>query len=184
MGKKALKGFSGLRIFPVTKNDGTGYTVGTAIAISGAQSFSRSPESSEWKVYADDGIYDSGADWQGDKVTLQLAELPLELKKYFEGGEYNDTTKEYTFKSSSQAPELALAFKCLQSDGTWLMKKFFSFKASSLKDEHKTKGEGNDITPYTIEGTVMNKVINQDVKKEKIAALETDLTWLDTMDVA
>lgn len=184
MGKKALKGFSGLRIFPVTKNDGTGYTVGAAIVISGAQSFSRSPETSEWKVYADDGIYDSGSDWQGDKVTIQLAELPLSVKKNFEGGDYDDATGTYTFKSSSQAPELALGFKCLQSDGTWLMKKFYSFKASSLKDEHKTKGEGNDITPYTIEGTIMNKVINQDVKKEKIATSEADLAWLDTMDVA
>ncbi len=182
MGKKALKGFSRLRLFPVTKNDGTGYTVGAKVIVSGAQSFSRSPETSEWKIYADDGIYDSGADWQGDKVTIQLAELPLEIKKYFEGGEYDELTSTYTFKSSSQAPELGLAFCCLLSDGSWLMKKFYSFKASSLKDEHKTKGEGNDITPYTIEGTIMNKVIDQTVKQEKIAALEADLVWIDTMD--
>jgi phi13 family phage major tail protein len=183
MTKKALKGFSGLKIYPVTKNDGTGYTVGTAVAVSGAQSFSRSPETSDWKIYADDGIYDSGSDWQGDKVTLELAELPLEIKKNFEGGEYDEATGVYTFKSSSQAPELALSFKCLQSDGSWLMKKYFSFKASSLKDEHKTKGEGNDITPYSIEGTIMNKVIDQTVKKEKIAATADDLVWLDSMDV-
>jgi hypothetical protein len=69
----------------------------------------------------------------------------------------------------------------LQSDGTWLMTKFYSFKATSLKDEFKTKGEGNDITPITIEGIVMNKVSDQNVKDQKIASTSADLTWLDTI---
>lgn len=184
MSKKALKGFSGLTIFPVTKNDGTGYTVGTGVSIPGAQSFERTPQVSDWKIFADDGIYDSGADWQGDKVTITLAELPLTLKKYFEGGEYDTETGVYTYKSTSQAPELALSFKCLQSDGTWKMVQFFSFKASSFKDSFKTKGESNDITAVTIEGTIMNKVINGDVKKEKDAATSGDLTWLNTIIIA
>lgn len=181
MAKKALKGFSGLKVFPVTKNDGTGYTTGAGVAISGAQSLSRSPEKSEWKIFADDGIYDSGSDWQGDKITITLAELPMDLKKYFEGGDYDATSKIYTFKSISQAPELALAFKCLQSDGTWKMVKFFSFKATSLKDDYKTKGEGNDITPITIEGLIMNRVQDQVVKQEKEATTSADLVWLDTV---
>lgn len=181
MGKQSLKGFSGLVLFLVTANNSSTYTVGTKIPVSGAQSFTRDPQKSEWKVFADDGIYDSGSDWQGDKVTITLAELPLDLKKNFEGGDYNATSKVYTFKSTSQAPEIALGFKCLLSDGTWLMKKFYSFKATSLKDEHKTKGEGNDITPYTIEGLIMNKVMDQTVKDEKIALTSADFTWLDTI---
>ena len=186
MAKKALKGFSGLQIFPVTKNDGTGtgYTVGTAVSIPGAQSFERTPQVSEWKIYADDGIYDSGSDWQGDKVTITLAELPVTLKQYFEGGTYDSTSQVYTYKSTSQAPELGLSFKCLQSDGTWKMVKIYSFKASSFKDSYKTKGEGNDITSVTIEGTVMNRVIDNVVKDEKEAATTDDFTWLNTLVAA
>lgn len=183
MAKKALKGFSGLKIFPVTQNDSDGYAVGSAVTISGAQSYERSPETSDWKIFADDGIYDAGSDWQGDKVTITLAELPIELKKYFEGGEYNDTTKEYTYKSTSQAPELALVFKALLSDETYRMYKIYSFKASSFKDSFKTKGESSDISAVTIEGTVMNRIKDNTVKVEKDAPTAGDLTWLDTIDV-
>lgn len=178
---KAAKGFSGLRIFPVTKNDSTGYTVGAKIGISGSQSFTSSPEVTEWKVMADDGVYDSGADWQGMKATLTLAECPLTLKEYFEGGDYDEVTKVYTYKSISQAPEIAMAFKVLQSDGTWLMVQLFSAKATSFKTDYKTKGESADISPATIELLIKNRVIDTDVKKEKEAAVAGDLTWLDTI---
>ena len=38
MGKQYIKGFSGLRYWPVSKNDDTGYTTGEMEAIPGAQS--------------------------------------------------------------------------------------------------------------------------------------------------
>lgn len=179
--KKAAKGFKIRGIFPVTKNDATGYTVGAKIAVSGAQTFTKSPEVSEWKIPADDGIYDSGSDWNGEKATLTLAECPLNLKKYFEGGEYDEASGVYTYKSISQAPEIAMTFQVLQSDGTWLMVQLFSMKATSMKADYKTKGESGDISPVTIEFLVQNRVKDNDVKKEKEAAIESDLTWLDTV---
>lgn len=180
--KKSLKGFSDLRIFPVTLNDSTGYTVGAVIKVPGAQAFTRTPETSDWKEYSDDVLSDSGSDWLDDKVTIQLSQLPLELKKYFEGGDYDEEKDEYTFKSISEAPELALAFKCMLRDKSWLMKKFYSFKATSLKDEHKTQGENGEPTPVTIEGIIMSRIMDTFVKKEKNAATSADLVWLNTMD--
>jgi len=179
---KAAKGFSGLRIFPVVKNDSEGYQVDQKIAITGAQSFTRSPETSEWTIMADDGVYDSGSDWQGERFTLNLAECPLELKKYFEGGVYDDVTKTYKYHSYSQAPELAFGFKVLQSDGTWLMVKLFSVKCYSLRTDYQTKGESSDISPAIIEGIIKNRVIDNQVREEKEALLESDLTWLDSID--
>jgi len=178
---KAAKGFKIRGIFPVTKNDATGYTVGTKVAVSGAQSFTKSPDVTEWKINADDGIYDSGSDWNGEKATLNLAECPLTLKEYFEGGELDVPTGVYTYKSISQAPEIAMTFQVLQSDGTWLMVQLFSMKASSMKADYKTKGESSDISPVVIEFLIQNRVIDNDVKKEKEAAVVGDLTWLDTV---
>jgi phi13 family phage major tail protein len=182
MAKKSLKGFAALSIFPVTKNDATGYTVGAKVSIPGAQSFDRTPQTTDWKQYADDGIYDSGSDWQGDQFSLVLAELALALKKYFEGGDYDDATKIYTYKSISQAPEIAITFKALLSDGTYRMYKIYSLKASSFKDAVKTKGESSDANPVTIEGLIQNRVIDNVVKDEKDTVTEADLTWLDTID--
>jgi phi13 family phage major tail protein len=178
---KALKGFKRLSVFPITTNTASTYTPGAKVAITGAQSFTANPETSEWKIYADDGIYDSGSDWLGLKFTLTLAECPLDLRQYFEGGEYTAGTGVYIFKSDDQAPEIGLSFAALLSDGSWNMVRMFSAKCSSVKMDFKSKGEGNDITPVTIEGTVMNRKTDNAVKEEKIAALSTDLTWLDTL---
>ena len=179
---KAAKGFSGLRIFKVEQNDSAGYRVDQKITITGAQSFTRSPETSEWKIMADDGVYDSGSDWQGEKFTLNLAECPLELKKYFEGGEYDDETQTYKYYSHSQAPELAFAFKVLQSDKTWLMVKLFSVKCYSLRTDYQTKGESSDISPAIIEGIIKNRVIDNQVREEKEAPNEGALIWLDSIN--
>lgn len=178
---KAAKGFTRLSIFPITKNDSEGYTTGAKIAITGAQSFTASPEVSEWKINADDGIFDSGSDWNGMKFTLNLAQCPLSLKQYFEGGAYDSETKVYTYKSDSQAPEIGMSFKVLQSDGTSLMVKLFSLKCSSFKMDYKTKGESGDIAPAVIEGLIQNRKTDNAVKEEKETVTDADLTWLDTL---
>lgn len=179
---KAAKGFSRLSIFPVTKNDANGYTTGGRIAITGAQSFSATPEVTEWKINADDGIFDSGSDWNGMQFTLNLAECPLTVKKYFEGGTYDELTKIYTYKSDSQAPEIGMSFKVLQSDGTSLMVKLFSLKASSFKMDYQTKGESGDIAPAVIEGLIQNRKTDNVVKEEKETVTDADLTWLESLD--
>jgi phi13 family phage major tail protein len=178
---KALKGFKIRGIFPVTENDASGYTVGAKIPVTGAQSFSCAPEVTEWKIMADNGVYASGSDWGGMKATLTLAECPLSLRTYFEGGTYDSTTHVYSFDSDDQAPELALAFECLQIDGTRLMNKLFSLKATSFKMDYATKGESSDISPVTIELMVQNRVDNNRVFDAKETVTDDDLTWLDTM---
>lgn len=176
---KAAKGFSRLSVFPVTVNNGTTYTAAVKVSIPGAISFSASPDVSTWKINADDGIYDSGSDWNGMKFTLTIAECPLSLRQYFEGGVL--AAGVYTYKSTSQAPELGLSFRVLQSDNTSLMVKLYSVKASSFKMDYKTKGDSGDVASVVIEGLIQNKVSNQDVKAEKETVTDADLTWLDTM---
>ncbi|MDR0405665.1 MAG: hypothetical protein LBH54_02595, partial [Clostridiales bacterium] len=102
--KKALRGLADLGIFPVVKNDETGYSVGKRIPIYGAQEITAQKEVNEWKIYADDGIFDSGADWRGNAFSLTIAGLPNEYRSYFEGGDYDTATGEYTFSSVSDAP--------------------------------------------------------------------------------
>lgn len=178
---KSLKGFKRIKIFPLTKNDATGYTPGAAITITGAQSLSFSPETSEWKQYADDGIHDSGSDWLGMKFTLTLAECPIETKPHFEGGTYDSGTKKYIFKSDDQAPELGMTFAALQSDQTYQGVRLFSLRCSSYKNDYKTKGESGEGNPITIEGTIMTRKTDNAVKEEKELLNDAALIWLDTL---
>lgn len=178
---KAAKGFSKLSIFPITTNTTSAYTPGDRIQITGAQSFTASPEVTEWKINADDGIYDSGADWNGMKFTLNLAECPLTVKQYFEGGTFDSSTKVYSYYSTSQAPEIGMTFQVLQSDGTKLMVRIFSAKCSSFKMDYKTKGESGDFAPAVIEGLIQNRKTDNKVKEEKETVTDADLTWLETL---
>jgi phi13 family phage major tail protein len=178
---KAAKGFSKLRIFPITTNTTSTYTPGVKVDITGAQSFSAAPETTDWKINADDGIYDSGSDWNGMKFTLNLAECPLTVKHNFEGGVYDAGTKVYTYKSDSQAPEIGMAFQVLQSDGTKLMVRIFSAKCTSFKMDYKTKGESGDIAAAVIEGLIQNRKTDNAVKEEKESVTDADLTWLDVL---
>lgn len=178
---KAAKGFKLRGIFPITTNTTSTYTPGAKIAVSGAQSLTMAPEVSEWKINADNGIYDSGSDWNGIKATLTLAECPLSLRKYFEGGDYSTGSLEYTYASDDQAPEIGMSFEALQSDGTRMMVRLYSMKATSYKMDYKTKGESGDISPVVIELLIKNRLTDNAVKKEKETVTDADLTWLDTL---
>lgn len=182
MAIKILKGLKRIKIFTITANTSEVYTPGTAISVPGAQSIGLDPEVSEWKVYADDTVYDAGSDWNGMKMTIQLAELPLELYPHFEGGEYDEATKEYSYGSDDTAPEIGMTFAAQTSDGQYLMTRLLSLRATKVKADFKTKGEGGDSSsPVTIEATVMTRKTDNKAKTHKYSTTSTDLSWLDTL---
>lgn len=179
--KKVLRGLKDLRIFPISKNDATGYEAGSGVLVQGLQSLSLEPEMTEWKIYADDTVYLSGSDWNGMKLSLQLAELPLELKMHFEGGEWDETKKEYTYKSSSIAPEIGMSFKALMSDRNYRMVKLYSLRCTKVKEDLKTKGEGDSANPVQIEGLVTARAIDEATKTEKDSTSASDFSWLESL---
>ena len=181
--KKALKGFSGLQIAPVTQNDLLAYITGELVAVVGAQSMTRDPQTSEWSIDADDGVYDSGTDWTGDNVTITLAELPLAMRATLGGSNYDEVSGEYTFKSIDQAPEFAMTFKCLTTTaGIYRMFRFYSFKVKTITEEYRTKGKETSIQSVSITGQFLERKVDNSVFKAKDTSQESDLTWLDILD--
>lgn len=180
MKKKILKGLKRLVLFPVTANTADTYTVGEKVNIPGAQTLTLEPDTTDWKVFADDEVYEAGTDWNGMNMTLQLAELPLELKPHFEGGEYDETEKTYEYKSSSVAPEIGIGFAALTSDGEYRMKKIFALRCGRVTVEHRSKGSGDAVSPVSITGIVTSRLKDGVVTVEKDSA-DGALTWLDTL---
>lgn len=181
MSKKILKGLKRMKVFPVLTNSETEYKTGPGISVPGSQQLSLEPNVSEWQIYADDELYEAGADWNGMNLSFQLAELPLELKTHFEGGTWNEQDKTYDYGSDSQAPEIGMSFAAATSDGEYRMVKLFRLKCTKVSGEYKSKGAGGDSsTPITIEGKVMARTIDAKAKREK-DSVGGDLTWLDTL---
>lgn len=179
--KKALKGFRAARVWPVTANTTEAYTTGTMTHLTGAQELTKEVSRGDFTIYADDGVYDSGSDYQYEDLEFKVAELPLDIEALLSGGTYDATAKTYTFKNTDTAPEYAFAYAALMSNGQYRMFKHYAVKLMSVKVDHITKGDKNDIAAYTL--TFRNTQRNADgaVRIEKDSEDYT-YTWIDTID--
>ena len=150
MSKAALKGFCAARLWPITTNDEETYATSTMVPLSGAQQLTKDTSRSEYTIYADDGVYDSGSDFQYEDLTFTVAELTPELEAKLSGGTYDDTKKIYTFKNTDSAPEFAFGYAALKLDGTYRMFKHYVVKLMSVKVDHASKGDSGDIQAYEL----------------------------------
>lgn len=177
--KKYLKGFSRLKIFPLTENTLEKYLVGEGVLIPSAQKLSKDMDSSEENIYADDEIWDVDKIVNGEKFNLTLKELNNELRALLEGGKYDETTKEYDFSTTDNAPEFACTYRGLLADGTYRMFRQYRCKVSKVKMDLETKGSGNNGA-VEIEGMFMSRAIDSKLFTIKdTEAGNADLTWLD-----
>lgn len=180
MPRKYLKGFSRFSIFPVLENTEKSYKVGERIPVISAQKLSKDEKSTEEEIRADDEIWDTDTDVEGEDVTITLAELSNELRAKLRGGTYDETSKVYSFKKGDVAPELACSYRGLLADGTYRMFKQYRFKVSKIKMDLETKGNGNK-GGVEISGKFLNRSCDglfYDIKDTETAA---DLSWLDTI---
>ena len=181
MARKYLKGFSRFMYFPLTENTLTKYIVGKGIQIPSAQKLSKEIDSSEENIYADDEVWDIDKTVNGEKFTLTLKELPNDLRAKLEGGTYDETTKEYSFKTTDSAPEFACTYRGLLADGTYRMFRQYKCIVTKIKMDLETKGSGNNAA-VEIEGMFMSRACDNELFKIKdTEAGNADLTWLDTI---
>lgn len=180
MGRKYLKGFSKLSIFPVLENTETSYKVGERIPVISAQKLSKEEQAEEDEILADDEVWDTDTDVTGEDVTITLAELSNELRAKLRGGTYDETTKVYSFKKGDVAPELACSYRGLLADGNYRMWKQYRFKVSKIKMDLETKGNGNK-GGVEISGKFLNRSCDGLFYDIKDSETNADLTWLDTI---
>lgn len=146
MGKQYIKGFSGLRYWPVSKNDDTGYTTGEMEAIPGAQSATMDRSTEDYSILADDQIWDSGADFTGETLEITVIELGLPLMAALDGADYDEEEGVYSWGPGKVPPEIAIGFRALKADGTYRMVKYYSCSVTSITAEYATKGQNTEGT--------------------------------------
>lgn len=178
--KKYLKGFSRFKLFPITENTEKKYTVGEGVSIPYVQSLAKDIDSSENPIYADDDIFDTGLEINGENFTLTLAQLPDELRANLEGGTYNEETGEYDFATTDQAPEFACTYRGLLSNGNYKMFRQYRAKVSKIKVDLNTKGNGTNSS-VSVEGKFMQRAYDNKLVTTKESTKAEDLTWLDTI---
>lgn len=181
MANQALKGFRAARLWPITENTSDSYTTGAKIDLPGAQALTKEVSRSEFTIYADDGVYDSGSDFQYEDLTVTLAELTPELEAELSGGDYDEVDDSYTFKNTDVAPEFGFGYAAMKMDGTYRMFKHYVVKLLSIKIDHQTRGDGNDIQAYELTLRGVQRKADGKIRITQDSATSS-YAWLDTIE--
>ena len=182
MPKKGIKGFSGLRTWPVTTNTSAAYAVGEKTDIPSAVSASMDRQTEDFNLPADDGIYDSGAEFTGENIEIVVRELALDLMAQLDGADYDEVDKVYSWGPGAIAPEIAIGFRALRRDGTYRMVKYFSCRVTRIAVNYQTKGSNQEGSSYTISLAAATRVIDNKLHDFKDTEAAGDLVWLDTIE--
>lgn len=183
MPKKALRGLSGIKVFELLENTETNYKVGEAINIPYAQKLTRDIQTSNDPIYADDEIYDDEEIFDGEDFELEIPEADLKLMEVFEGGKYDEETKEYSWGPDNQSKDYAMTFKAKRKDGNYRMFRYYRAKFKKVKQDLQTQDNGTQVATLTISGTFYKRALLSDAKVRvyKDSTNSKDLTWLDTI---
>ena len=185
MPKKALKGFANFGYVPLTANTTAAYTPGSRVPVTGAQSCTAGDNRQDYEVRADDGVYDSGSEYQNTQLVVTLAEATLADIAALAGADYDETSKELTEAELDAAPEVALNFSGLRADGGKRLFLYYCCKLLSYKADLNTRGANNDISAYQLTFKCYGRVYDGFVRTTKdVDAVGgvVDLTWLNTVD--
>lgn len=181
--KKYLKGFSNFGYRPVTLNDDTGYAVDDDkyTPVPGGQSCSGTDNKTDYIIPADDGVWDSGADWEDTTLEIVVVETDLATLAEITGADITDGVMEEG--TLDEAPELALSFSALRRDGGYRLFRYYSCRCTSYKVSHTTKGENNDAQAYTLTFKCSPRVSDSKLRAVKDVEKGTSLDWIKTFAV-
>lgn len=179
--KKALKGLREINLFPIVTNTAEAYSVGEILKLIGAQQLSKEDQVEEYIIYADDDVYDSGTEYKYTDLELTLAELDLAAEAQLTGGLYETETGVYSARNVDVAPEYALAYAALFKGGYRLFRHYV-VKLMKVKVDHSTKGENNEIAPYTLSFRIFPRKIDGNYRDVKDVAFVDGFGWIQIIE--
>jgi hypothetical protein len=111
-------------------------------------------------------------------LKLTLAQLPLAVQALLEGGTLDEVTNTYTFKTTDSPPELALGFAALMLGGGSRMWVYYACKLLSLKADHATRGDKNEVQSYELTLRATQRKTDGSIGAVRDAE-ERDFGWFD-----
>lgn len=180
--KNYLKGFANLGYLPLTTNTTSGYaTAGDVAKLPGATSCAPTNNTSEYTIYADDTVYDSGSEWQSTTLVITVQELSLEALAALTGATLDDATDELSETIYDTAPEVALTFSALRRDGGYRLYRYYAAKLTNYSVSHNTRGESNESQSYELTFSCTPRKYDGAIRKTLDIAKGTPLSWLDSI---
>lgn len=126
-------------------------TYGTTKAVPGLVSIEVTTEAQSNTLYADNGPYETASAMGAVNVSIDLADLPLDVQADLLGHAYTETPdKTLVKKASDNAPYVAIMFEFLMGSGVKQCVKLYKGKFSEPAQNGQTKGENVEFGTNSI----------------------------------
>ena len=151
--KRAIIGFKGVALAPVTENSITAYATGEANSIQYAGSMTRTPKEAQQEFYYDDDLYTQIKDVTGDEVEVRFAEIPLATLAQLGLGTYDEATG--TLEADFNVTGKTYAFRCVTNtmDGLPMYFNWRVFDLTGIRfDNFASKGSSLSVCEVIMSG--------------------------------
>lgn len=151
--KRAIIGFQGVALAPVTENSLTAYKTDAAVSVQYAGSMTRTPKESTQDLYYDDDLYAQLREVSGDDVEVRFAEIPLSMLAQMGLGVYDEETG--TLEADFGVTGKTYAFRCAAGtvDGLPMYFNWRVFDLTSLRfDNFASKGSSLAVCEVIMNG--------------------------------
>lgn len=151
--KRAIIGFKGVALAPVTENSITAYVTGEANSIQYAGSMTRTPKEAQQEFYYDDDLYTQIKDVTGDEVEVRFAEIPLATLAQLGLGVYDEATG--TLEADFNVTGKTYAFRCVTNtmDGLPMYFNWRVFDLAGIRfDNFASKGSSLSVCEVIMSG--------------------------------
>lgn len=187
MSKGVLIGVRNLHYALLKTDDATGVTYDTPVSIPGVRTIDVKPSSGVDTLYGDDAPFDI-ASYLGDiEVTIDTAELSVEDMAALLG--HTVSKGIIDFKSTDEAPYVAVLFESVKSNGKKRFVKLLKGKFAEPEENYQTKDSGVHWNTAKITGhfvvrtydSAWKRVADEDGKDFEAATADA---WYETVEAA
>lgn len=155
--KRAVIGFKGLALAPVTEDTLTAYKSSTAESIPYVGSMTKTPKESSQDLNYDDGIYAQVKDSLGEDAEIRIAEMPLADMAKYGLGVYDEATNTLEADFSPVASDYSLRCVTDTVSGLPYYWNYRCFELNTLRYDNFTTKSNNVTVCEVIMGGVLKR---------------------------
>lgn len=180
---KITLGLDKLHYAPLVSDDANSVEYSEMISLPLVQEIGITVEKSEGEVYADDKLADSFSSVSAYTVSINILALSEKDRAFLAGHTYDEATGRVIEKTTDIAPYVGIAFRSMNSDGTYKYVKLLKGKFSENGESFKTKGESVEYQSKTIEGRFLARDFDDALRITSEKA-EDGATWFTAFEDA
>ena len=171
-------GVKNLTVFPLTKDDATGVTYGTAVKCAPLMKVSLTAKTVEGSVYGDDRQVDGNFGITGYDIVIDTTDLTPEQQALLLGHK-KDSKGGITVSTEAEAPYVGVAFESKRTHSKVEYSVLYKVKFSPTNEEYETKGENITYKTPSLVGKAIARE-NDSKLKYTVVSATTPENWYTT----